>query len=268
MIVDISLLVILNLFQDRLKTKKRTINTKSFGIIGYPLEHSFSADYFNKKFAEEGLDAHYRLYPIPSLDGFLQLIQEHSFTGLNVTLPYKETIMPYLDELDDTAAKIGAVNVIHFTEKRLVGYNTDTIGFRQSVEPLLRPYHTHALILGTGGAAKAVAYALRRTGIECQFVSRHAAKGITYAQLSRDILKQHLLIVNCTPLGMFPAVDACPPIPYQYLTDRHLVYDVIYNPAQTLFLRQASMHGAVTCNGIGMLYGQATAAWKIWTENR
>ncbi len=236
----------------------------NFGIIGNPLRHSFSAKFFNKKFENEHIDAHYQLYSLESIEQFPALCREHSFTGLNVTLPYKETVIPYLDKLDDTAEQIGAVNVIHFSNNCLIGYNTDTLGFMHSISPLLQPHHTHALVLGTGGAAKAVHYGLMRLGVECQYVSRDSRKGITYEQLNKDIVNSHLVVVNCTPLGMYPETEACAPFPYQYLTTQHLAYDVIYNPEQTLFLKKAAAQGATTCNGIGMLQGQARAAWEIW----
>ena len=238
-----------------------------FGIIGFPLQHSFSAKFFNRKFAEEHLDAQYQLYPLDSVEEFPALCRKHDFTGLNVTLPYKESIIPYLDELDDTAKQIGAVNVICFHNNRLVGYNTDTLGFMDSVRPLLKPWHTQALILGTGGAAKAVRYGLNKLNIPSSFVSRNPERGIPYEQLSEQLIHDNLLIVNCTPLGMYPDISDCPPLPYQFITPQHLVYDVIYNPEQTLFLKKAHEQGAATQNGLLMLQGQAKAAWKIWSES-
>ncbi len=239
---------------------------QQFGIIGYPLEHSFSAKYFTKKFNDENIDARYELYPLKSIESFDALCRQHHFTGLNVTLPYKEAIIPCLDELDDTARQIGAVNVIHFHDGKLIGYNTDTLGFMQSIQPLIQPHHRQALILGTGGAAKAVNYALRKLNIMATFVSRNHEKGITYQELTPHIFARHQIIVNCTPLGMYPQIEDCPPIPYQYITSEHLVYDVVYNPDETLFLKKAKTQGAVTRNGMSMLTGQAQAAWKIWNS--
>ncbi|MBQ8100238.1 MAG: shikimate dehydrogenase [Paludibacteraceae bacterium] len=240
-----------------------------FGIIGFPLEHSFSANYFNRKFAEEHIDAEYRLYPLDDIRQFPCLCETHDFTGLNVTLPYKEQVIPYLDELDDTARKIGAVNVIRFRNGRLRGYNTDALGFMESFATADNPpadTSRQALVLGTGGAAKAVHYGLRRLGIEPHYVSRRAGTDYTYADLTQEVVNRHCVVVNCTPLGMYPAVEAYAPFPFEWLTSRHLVYDVIYNPEQTLFLQQATARGARTMNGIGMLYGQARAAWQIWSE--
>ncbi len=257
-----------------------------FGIIGNPLKQSFSAKYFTEKFMREHIDADYRLFPLESIDLFPRLCAEHQFTGLNVTLPFKETVIPYLDDLDDTARKIGAVNVIKFEHgnrlkgeevnrltgrPRLIGYNTDTIGFSESLSSLLcqcsglsAQRSVSALVLGTGGAAKAVIYALRQMGINVHVVSRSEGYDYTYHTLTADIIREHLLVVNCTPLGMFPDTDACADIPYEGITPQHLCYDVIYNPAETLFLSRCKAHGATVCNGLGMLYGQAQAAWRIW----
>lgn len=248
---------------------------KTFGIIGYPLGHSFSAQYFSHKFQEEHIDACYHLFPLPQVEAFRQLIQEHDLTGLNVTLPYKEQIIPYLDDLDETARAIGAVNVIRFHNGRLTGYNTDVIGFCNSLKPLLHPRHTQALVLGTGGAAKAVKYGLTTLGIQATYVSRtkkriqiagNETETITYQELTPEIIAAHTLIVNCTPLGMFPDTAACAPIPYNLLTAQHLLYDVVYNPEKTLFLQHGEQQGCRIQNGMPMLTGQAEAAWRIWTE--
>ncbi len=237
--------------------------TKQFGIIGYPLEHSFSANYFNKKFAEEGIDAHYHLFPLKDIKDFIHLRASHDFVGCNVTYPYKENIIPYLDGLDHTAAAIGAVNVIAWNEGKLIGYNTDAIGFMYSCPK----GYKQALILGTGGAAKAAAYALQQLGITYHFVSRDKNKGLLYDTLDATIMQAHPLIINCTPLGMFPNIDACPPIPYELLSSNHFLYDVIYNPAQTHFLALGEEYGTKTQNGLKMLYGQAESAWNIWKNN-
>ncbi len=238
---------------------------KEFGIIGYPLEHSFSAKYFNEKFVRETIDARYQLYPLQTIEQFTDLCKIYAFVGLNVTCPYKEAIIPYLDALDDTAAQIGAVNVIRFYDGKKIGYNTDAIGFKNSLQPLLQLHHTRALVLGTGGAAKAVWYGLQRLQIPFTCVSRNSNKGISYESLTQEIILDHPLIINCTPLGMYPTISTLPKIPYGYLTTQHLLYDVVYNPEKTLFLQQGEAHGTQIQNGLPMLLGQAEAAWKIWT---
>jgi shikimate dehydrogenase len=235
---------------------------RHFGIIGFPLLHSFSAKYFSEKFANEHIDAEYSLYPIE--ENHLQEEAKRLFAsldGMNVTMPYKQTIIPYLDSLDDTAQAVGAVNVVH----QHIGYNTDCLGFMESIKPLLRPYDRKALVLGTGGASKAVCYGLRQSDIEPTLVSRTPHSGMLgYEDLTKDIMETHTIIVNCTPLGMLPKIDTCPPIPYEAITARHLLFDCVYNPEETLFLRKGKEQGAMTQNGMGMLIGQAKAAWKIW----
>ena len=241
-----------------------------FGIIGYPLSSSFSQKFFNEKFAKENIDAFYDLHPIEDIEKFRDLVTEIDFCGMNVTIPYKQQVIPFLNSLDETAEQIGAVNVIKFVKKdgqqTLTGYNTDAIGFENSLKPLLKPWHTKALVLGTGGASKAVAYVLRKNGIDFRFVSRTPKDGqFSYEDINADIMAEYTLIVNCTPLGMYP-VDACPDIPYECITDKHLLYDLIYNPAKTLFLEKGEKQGATIKNGLEMLHGQAVAAWKIWNE--
>jgi shikimate dehydrogenase len=235
---------------------------RHFGIIGFPLLHSFSAKYFSEKFANEHIDAEYSLYPIE--ENHLQEEAKRLFAsldGMNVTMPYKQTIIPYLDSLDDTAQAVGAVNVVH----QHIGYNTDCLGFMESIKHLLRPYDRKALVLGTGGASKAVCYGLRQSDIEPTLVSRTPHSGMLgYEDLTKDIMETHTIIVNCTPLGMLPKIDTCPPIPYEAITARHLLFDCVYNPEETLFLRKGKEQGAMTQNGMGMLIGQAKAAWKIW----
>ena len=237
---------------------------RHYGIIGFPLLHSFSAKFFNEKFAAEGIEAEYSLYPVNveslklKVESFLD-----SLDGFNVTLPYKQTIIPYLDRLDETAEAIGAVNVVH----RRVGYNTDCLGFIDSIRPLLRENDKQALVLGTGGASKAVCYGLRKLGLSPTLVSRTPREGMLgYDELTEAVMQAHTVVVNCTPLGMFPDVDSCPPIPYEYLTAQHLLFDCVYNPEETLFLRKGKAQGATIQNGIGMLIGQAKAAWKIWNK--
>jgi len=244
---------------------------KHFGLIGFPLGHSFSKKFFTEKFKQENIDALYDLYELANLLEFENLLTENELYGLNVTIPYKEKVIQYLDELDDTAAEIGAVNVIKFIRKegslRLKGYNSDTIGFENSLAPLLKPYHLKALILGTGGASKAIDYTLRKLGITTTFVSRTAKPdSLTYNQLNEDILNENLVIINASPVGTFPHADECPNIPYQFLTDKHLLFDAVYNPTETLFLKKGKEQKAQVLNGEGMLIGQAVAAWKIWNE--
>ena len=237
---------------------------RHFGIIGFPLSHSFSAKYFNEKFATEQIEAEYSLYPTKEehLESKVESLLT-SLDGFNVTLPYKQAIIPYLDRLDETAEAIGAVNVVH----RRVGYNTDCLGFMDSIKPLLRGYDKQALVLGTGGASKAVCYGLRKLGITSTLVSRTPREGILgYDELTDEVMAAHTIIVNCTPLGMFPDVDSCAPIPYEHITARHLLFDCVYNPEETLFLRKGKAQGATTRNGIEMLIGQAKAAWKIWSN--
>ena len=236
-----------------------------FGIVGYPLEHSFSARYFADKFRRGHIRGEYRLYPIEPNSFTEETICPllDTLDGMNVTFPYKEKIIPYLDRLDDTAQSIGAVNVIC----KRVGYNTDCIGFIEALRPLLLPADRQALVLGTGGAAKAVLYGLKQLGITPTLVSRTPKAGqLTYTQLDKETMLQHTLVINCTPLGMLPDVNTCPAIPYDLLTPAHLLFDCVYNPAETLFLRKGREHGTRTSNGLQMLYGQAEAAWHIWNN--
>lgn len=243
-----------------------------YGLIGYPLRHSFSIGYFNEKFHAEGIDAEYMNFEIPTIKDFKGVIAENpNLRGLNVTIPYKEQIIPYLDELDKDTAAIGAVNVIKIVHKkgkvRLIGYNSDIIGFTQSIEPLLQPHHKKALILGTGGAAKAIFHGLQNLGIEATYVSRTKDKNVlTYDELTPEVMKEHTVIVNCTPVGMYPKVDFCPDIPYELLTNDHLLYDLLYNPNITLFMKKGEEQGAVVKNGLEMLLLQAFAAWDIWND--
>lgn len=246
---------------------------EKYGLIGYPLRHSFSIGYFNEKFKSEGIDAEYINFELPSLDEFPDVIAGNpTLKGLNVTIPYKEKIISYLDDLDKDTRAIGAVNVIKVIRKKnnkvkLVGYNSDIIGFTQSIEPLLQPHHKKALILGTGGAAKSVFHGLKNLGLESIYVSRTERKDmLTYETLTPEIMEEYTVIVNCTPLGMYPKVDDCPDIPYDLLTPNHLLYDLLYNPNVTLFMKKGMEQGAVTKNGIEMLLLQAFAAWEIWNE--
>ncbi|MCD8030641.1 MAG: shikimate dehydrogenase [Bacteroides sp.] len=241
-----------------------------YGLIGYPLKHSFSVGYFNEKFRSEGIDAEYVNFEIPDIKDFPAVISKTpDLYGLNVTIPYKQQVIPYLNELDEDAAAIGAVNVIKITRQkgkvRLKGFNTDIIGFKQSIEPLLRPSHRKALILGTGGSSKAIYHGLRQLGIEGTYVSRTPREGqLTYQDLTPEIMDTHQVIVNCTPVGMYPKVDFAPEIPYDLLTPDHLLYDLLYNPNITLFMKKGAARGAITKNGLEMLLLQAFAGWEIW----
>jgi shikimate dehydrogenase len=236
---------------------------RHFGIIGYPLLHSFSAKYFNEKFQKEQIEAEYSLYPI--VENEFERVKDllDRLDGMNITLPYKQTIIPYLKGLDETAETIGAVNVVH----NHIGYNTDCLGFMESIQPLLRPYDRKALVLGTGGAAKAICYGLKKLHIEPTLVSRTPnEQAIGYDAVDQSIMDTHSIIINCTPLGMLPDIESCPNIPYELITNRHLLFDCIYNPEETLFLKKGRLQGASTQNGMGMLIGQAIAAWKIWNK--
>lgn len=247
---------------------------QKYGLIGYPLKHSFSIGYFNEKFEAENIDAQYVNFEIPDIRDFMEVIEENpNLCGLNVTIPYKEQVIPYLDELDKDTAKIGAVNVIKIIrlpkgKVKLVGYNSDIIGFTQSIEPLLQPHHTKALILGTGGASKAVFHGLDNLGIKATFVSRTKKSDdiLTYRELTPEIMQEHTVIVNTTPLGMYPKVDFCPDIPYEQLTPNHLLYDLLYNPNETLFMKKGKEKGAVVKNGLEMLLLQAFVSWEIWNK--
>ncbi|MFV0390363.1 MAG: shikimate dehydrogenase family protein [Paludibacteraceae bacterium] len=244
---------------------------KRFGLIGYPLGHSFSKKYFTEKFARENTDSEYELFELRSINDFPALLRSHQLTGLNVTIPYKEKVIPFLDELDETARKIGAVNVIQFIKNSdsliLKGYNSDVIGFTQSILPHIKPAHEKALILGTGGASKAIDYALQSMNIQTTFVSRNPTfNQLSYSRLDELILANNLIVINTSPVGMHPHTDECPLIPYEYLTTEHLLFDVVYNPSETLFMKKGKERGAVVLNGEEMLVGQAEAAWRIWTN--
>lgn len=245
---------------------------KIYGLIGKKIGHSYSALFFNSKFEKEGIDSEYRLFPLPEISNFPELISSNpDIAGLNVTVPYKQEIIPYLSGLSEEAREIGAVNVIKFIRKGekqdFIGYNSDAIGFQESLRPLLRPEMKEALVLGTGGASKAVEYVLKKFGIEVTKVSRNPdGNQISYADLTPELVKENLLIVNTTPVGMFPDIENYPDIPYQYLTSSHLCYDVIYNPEETEFLKRSKEQGAATKNGLEMLRLQAEKAWEIWNS--
>lgn len=248
------------------------VKNKLYGLIGYPLGHSFSQMFFNQKFEAESINAEYRNFELPDIGDLMELISEYpNLEGLNVTRPYKELVIPYMDEMDHTASGVGAVNVIKFYRKgddlRLKGYNSDVKGFSDSLVPLITPARKKALILGTGGAAKAVAYSLEKLGIDYKFVSRSAKEGVlTYNELDKDIIDEYKIIINTTPLGMYPHVDECPDIPYSALTPEHLSYDLLYNPDVTLFMQRSAEFGAETKNGLEMLMLQAFESWDIWNK--
>lgn len=245
-----------------------------FGLIGYPLTHSLSASYFEGKFAKQGItDAEYRLFEISDLEGLDILIGEHpGLCGLNVTIPHKRQVMERLDEVDPVAGAIGAVNCIRIQRKgssvRTTGFNTDAPGFQQSVGPLLEEHHQKALILGTGGSARAVAYALEHLGVSSLFISRdpRGPQQRAYGAVDEDLLRTHHLIVNASPAGMYPRTEECPDIPYHLLTGKHLLFDLVYNPAETLFMASGREAGARAVNGLEMLHLQADLAWTIWNE--
>lgn len=248
---------------------------KTYGLIGFPLGHSFSRNYFNDKFAAEGIDAEYCNFEIPAITDVRDVIDSHpDLAGLNVTIPYKQQVIPYLDRLDDEAAAIGAVNVIKITRDnenkdavKLTGYNSDFVGFSDSIAPFINDKRKKALILGTGGASKAVYHGLKALGVEPVFVSRTPREGMfSYEQLKPEVMARHKVIVNTTPVGMYPEVDRCPDIPYGCLTPEHLLYDLVYNPDVTTFMKKGAEHGAEVKNGLEMLLLQAFEAWRIWNE--
>jgi shikimate dehydrogenase len=243
--------------------------TKLFGLIGYPLSHSFSKKYFTAKFEKEGLDdCVYELFPLDQIELFPELVAAHqNFKGLNVTIPYKEQVLPYLYESSDAVKAIGASNCIKVENGKLIAYNTDVIGFEESLKPLLQPHHTRALVLGTGGAAKAVVWVLNKLKIEYSYVSRRSGDDIlSYDRLTSEIISSYPLIINTTPLGMQPDVKSKPSLPYEAINEKHLCYDLVYNPAKTAFLAEAERRGAAIKNGEEMLELQAEAAWAIWNE--
>ena len=247
---------------------------KKYGIIGFPLAQSASPAFFNKKFEVEGIDAEYIPFEIESIKELPRILAENpELYGFNVTIPYKQQVMAYLERLSEGAKDIDAVNVVKVThdsdgKAHLQGFNSDVIGFTRSIEELVRGKHSKALILGTGGASKAIAYSLEQLGIEYIFVSRTSGKGkIAYSDLTKEIMESHTLIVNCTPLGMVGhGIDKCPDIPYESIGASHLLYDIVYNPENTLFLQKGAERGATVKSGYEMWYLQALASWEIWNE--
>lgn len=243
-------------------------NRRRFGLLGRDIHYSFSRAYFSEKFAREKLlHCSYENFDLPNLKNFKETLQTPHLCGMNVTIPYKQEVMPFLDDLDEVSKAIGAVNTIVFdTNGTTKGYNTDYIGFSKSLAPLLHKEVTDALILGTGGASKAIVYALHQMGIRTQYVSRKSsANAISYDELSTKDINKHKLIVNCTPLGTFPNINEKPAINYSELSSSHVLFDLIYNPVETAFMKAGAKHGATICNGQDMLIGQAEASWKLWT---
>ena len=262
-----------------------------YGIIGFPLGHSFSRGFFTEKFAREGIDAQYLNFEIPDATMLKDVLRENpELRGLNVTLPHKQAVIPLLDELSDEAREIGAVNVIKISQLdnftigqlpddkivkssnskivELKGFNSDIIGFTESIRPLLQPHHTKALILGTGGASRAIRVGLSRLGIEWTYVSRTPHENrLTYSDLTPEVMKDYNVIVNCSPVGMFPKVDEAPAIPYELLTPKHLLFDLVYNPEDTLFMKKGREQGAIVKNGLEMLHLQAIASWEFWNRD-
>ena len=276
----------------------------TYGLIGYPLGHSFSRKFFTEKFEKEGIDAQYLNFEIPSVEEFPEIIKNNpELRGLNVTIPYKQQVMQYLDDISEEAKAIGAVNVVRIERPSpqpspimgretmrnagnkpdglpikgdmseglrgsLIGYNSDVIGFVESIKPLLKPHHKKALILGTGGASKAIRYGLeKKLGMKTLFVSRSAREGmITYEEVTAEVLKEYEVIVNCSPVGMYPHVDECPALPYEAMNENNLLYDLVYNPLETLFMKKGAEQGATVKNGLEMLHLQAIASWKFWEK--
>ena len=237
-----------------------------YGLIGFPLGHSFSRGFFTEKFAREGIDAEYVNFEIPDASMLLDVIRDNpELRGLNVTLPHKQAVIPLLDELSDEAKEIGAVNVIRVRDGKLKGFNSDIIGFTESIKPLLQPWHKKALILGTGGASRAIRVGLTRLGIEWTYVSRTPREGmLTYSDLTAEVMQQYMVIVNCSPVGMFPKTGEAPNIPYELLTPKHPLYDLVYNPEETLFMQKGRAQDAIVKNGLEMLHLQAIASWEFW----
>lgn len=248
--------------------------TQLFGLIGFPLGHSFSRKFFTEKFAAEHIDALYENFPVEDVSSLRSLMESRpSLRGLNVTIPHKQAVMHLLDEVSGDAAAIGAVNVIKITRDEngkpfLTGFNSDWAAFRDTLRPLLgNIYQRKALVLGTGGASKAVVYALRDLGVEPTCVSRQAKPGcLSYGELTAEIMETHTVVVNTTPLGMYPDVDGCPPLPYEWIGDGHVCYDLVYNPLTTEFMRRCEARGASVKNGLDMLHAQAIGSWRIWNS--
>ncbi len=242
---------------------------RTFGLIGYPLGHSFSKKYFTEKFEREGITGNaYELYPLEQIGQLEDLLVAHpGLAGLNVTIPYKEQVIPYLYSMSPVVKEIGACNCIRIEEGRLIGHNTDVIGFSKSLLPKLKPHHKQALILGTGGSSKAVTYVLNELGISFSQVSRTPAEGmIGYEEIDQSMLESHTLLINTTPVGMYPDIEKAPALPYQFIGAEHYLFDLVYNPERTMFLQQGALRDAAVENGADMLVIQAEASWEIWNS--
>lgn len=243
---------------------------RKYGLIGRNISYSFSENYFKNKFSTEGItDAQYLNFDIQQISDLKDIISKNAnLKGLNVTIPYKEEVIPYLDSIDKKAKKIGAVNTIKITKKgKLKGYNTDYFGFNKSIKPFLEKHHKKALILGTGGASKAIKYGLKKLHVDFKTVSRtKSAKNLTYSDLNQDLMENHTIIINCSPVGTYPNIGECPDIPYNFIHENHLLYDLVYNPEETLFMKRGKLQGAKTCNGYKMLVLQAEKSWEIWNS--
>lgn len=242
--------------------------TKKYGLIGQKLSHSFSKKFFEKKFRDQSIDGTYENFEMEDISGIQAVFQIGNLAGLNVTIPYKEVILPFLDDLDESAKMVGAVNCIQVKNGKRIGYNTDVFGFRQMIKPFLESHHERALILGKGGASKAVASVLKELGLSVFFVTRNPKEenDFAYNEINERMIQSCGIIVNTTPVGMFPDIDTAPEIPYTFLTDKNLVVDLIYNPKETLFMKRARSFGANVINGETMLYQQAEKSWEIWNS--
>ncbi|BAV04137.1 shikimate dehydrogenase [Filimonas lacunae] len=242
---------------------------RTFGILGYPLTHSFSQGYFREKFEKEGIaDAEFQLFSYPEIASVRDILAtEKNLEGFCITIPHKKSILSFLHETSEVVQDMGACNCVRIKEGKLIGYNTDVVGFEQSFAPLLQPHHQQGLILGTGGAAAAVEYILKKRGIAYKFVSRtKTVDNLTYDELSPEVMEAYTVVVNCTPLGTYPNIEQYPDIPYALLTDRHYLYDLVYNPPLTQFLAKGQQQGAAVKNGHDMLLIQAEENWKIWNR--
>jgi shikimate dehydrogenase len=240
-----------------------------FGLIGYPLTHSFSKNYFTEKFKKEAIEnCRYENFQLETIEDLPKIIYENTdLQGLNITIPYKESVLQFLDESNELVKQTGACNCIKILDRKLIGYNTDVIGFEKALLNKIDPSHKNALVLGTGGAAKAVEFVLRKTGIDYKHVSRHPSANIfSYKQLIPEVIEKNTLIINTTPLGMYPNITEFPPLPYEAITEKHLLFDLVYNPAKTLFLRKGEERGASIQNGYDMLVYQAEESWNIWNQ--
>ncbi|MCM4154470.1 shikimate dehydrogenase [Gramella sp. AN32] len=240
---------------------------RTFGLLGKNIDYSFSRTYFNEKFEKEEIAAVYKNFDIQNIEKLPELLKRNDISGLNVTIPYKQEVIKFLDHLDTHAREINAVNVVKFKDGKLIGFNTDFIGFTEAIKPHLKKYHQKALILGTGGASKAVAYGLKLLKIKSTFVSRNPESDqISYEQLDKNLMLEHQLIINTTPLGTFPEIQLHPNIPFDLITQNHLIFDLIYNPEKTALLKNAENRNATILNGLKMLEIQADEAWKIWNQ--